>query len=133
MNLTNNTLTATGATAGGIPAHDGTKYTNKAIGGAGSVPTVNAGGTDWTWATNVATNVADNTVSTIKIQNSAVTNDKLAGSIAGSKLLNGSIGDEKLLQILDHAKLPDNILYDHPEKTTLGWFNNRHATAHNGC
>ena len=69
MNLANNTFTSTGAVTGGIPKHDGTKYVNIARGCAGQVPTVNAGGTDWTWADPTASTVSDNAITTAKIAN----------------------------------------------------------------
>lgn len=112
QNLTNNTLTDTAATTGGIPKHNGTKYVNIARGSAGQVPTVNAGGTDWTWADPTALNVADNAVSTAKIANGAVTNAKLASAtITGDKIVNDGITESKISQITDKAKLNSQIVY----------------------
>ena len=133
QNLTNNTLTDTGATTGGIPKHNGTKYVNIARGSAGQVPTVNVGGTDWTWADPSATNVADNAVSTAKIVDAAVTNAKLAGSITGDKILDGALTDAKLAPITDKTKLPADINYSGGSTlTNTGVLNTRHETAHGG-
>jgi hypothetical protein len=132
INLSNNTLTATGATAGGLPSHNGTKYVNKALGTAGQVPTVNAGGTDWTWAAASSTNIADNAVTTAKIVDAAVTNAKLAGSIQGNKLLDNSITDAKLTQITDKTKLPSDINYTGSTAIHTGSLNPKHATEHSG-
>lgn len=133
QNLTNNTLTDTGASTGGIPKHNGTKYVNIARGSAGQVPTVNVGGTDWTWADPTAINVADNAVTTAKIANSAVTDAKVATGISGTKITDGSLTDSKLAPITDKTKLPSDINYSGGgTMSNTGVLNTRHETAHGG-
>ena len=109
ISLSENDITDAAITLGDMIKSDGTKFVRFPVGLPGQIPTVNEAGLDWVWADPVASEGGgggefsgvpdDDSVSTIKIQDGAVTNAKLAGSIAGSQLLDATISTAKIADL----------------------------------
>lgn len=81
VNLTNNTMTETGAVLGGILKHNGTKYANVPMGFANSMLAVNNTGTDILWITPQVASLYVNNTGTLTTTSTTLSTNIMTGMV----------------------------------------------------
>jgi hypothetical protein len=115
ISIDDNPIIATDISSGDILKSNGTRFLKMDIGLPGQILTVSEDGLDLEWADPTEVEGGggipdDLSVTTAKIADDAVTNAKLAGSIAGSKILDDAITTSKIIDgAITNSKLAGSI------------------------
>lgn len=92
INLTNNTVTDTGAATGSLAKHNGTKFVNLPIGTANQVLAVNGTGTDVAWTTGGGGGAPTTSTYVTMTTDGTLTNERTLAVGTGLTLTDGGAG-----------------------------------------